>query len=623
MAKGVRFIVVAGAALAIASSRLASGAPPAPVERGGAKSVRPTTAEIRTSVNALLGWQVGIFSSVFPALTFSESATLADALGLANIGGDSNQKVSPQIDKNLDFRLSPEDMAVVKEKLSALRLKMTAYHVESIPSDDESCRKLFIFAKDMGVETIVTSEMPSSLPALDKLAGESAINVAIESQDDPESLVSAIQSLSPHIGVSADFAKWMEQGLRPADGLATIKDRLMVVRLRDRSALGANGRDVRLGTGAADLQKFLLEVAEQEPQPEEKPNACVNCSRPYGGTKPLFIALDVDPWQVMIATGPQPGTSGGAFADLWQKAADFETAVRPAMGYRVEEDARFIPPTSADRIPAEEKQKIEAALPRKAVASPRRLRKLLVIDLVPAGAYYHDTAAHANFAIQKMSEYTRAYQPIFSNDLNNLRYPNILKFDAVFLNSGDGEVFSDPEVLNGLIRFVREGGGVAGLHGASYASMDVPEFGELIGAQSGPHRVETATLKIDDPDSPLTKQFASSPLTAELGGKGFPYTDEFYHFLPTGPYSREKLHVLISIDAQKTDLSKWHVRPDNDYGLVWLRSYGEGRVFNCAMGHTPTLFETPALAQMMLNAIQFVLGDLPADTTPSAMLAKR
>jgi hypothetical protein len=293
------------------------------------------------------------------------------------------------------------------------------------------------------------------------------------------------------------------------------------------------------------------------------------------------------------------------------------------MGYRVEEDARFIPPTSTDRILAEDKQKIEAALPRKAVVSPKQPRKLLVVDLVPAGAYYHDTAAHANFAIQKMAEHTGAYQPTFSNDLNNLTYPNILKFDAVFLNSGDGEVFSDPQVLNGLIRFVQEGGGVAGLHGASYASMDVPEFGELIGAQSGPHRVETATLKIDDPDSPLTKQFASSPLTAELGGKGFPYTDEFYHFLPTGPYSREKLHVLISIDAQKTDLSKWHVRPDNDYGLVWVRSYGEGRVFNCAMGHTPTLFETPALAQMMLNAIQFVLGDLPADTTPSAMLARR
>jgi type 1 glutamine amidotransferase len=139
--------------------------------------------------------------------------------------------------------------------------------------------------------------------------------------------------------------------------------------------------------------------------------------------------------------------------------------------------------------------------------------------------------------------------------------------------------------------------------------MDLPDFTELIGAADGPHRVEPATLKIDDPDSPLTRHF---------NGKGFIRSDEFYHFLPTGPYSRDKLHVLISIDAAKSDLSNWKVRPDNDYGSVWIRSYGKGRVFNCAMGHTPTFFATPDLAQLILNAIQFILGDLPADTTPSA-----
>jgi type 1 glutamine amidotransferase len=293
------------------------------------------------------------------------------------------------------------------------------------------------------------------------------------------------------------------------------------------------------------------------------------------------------------------------------------------MGYRVEQDALMIPITSADRIPADVKQKIDAALPRQPLATPKKPRKLLVVDLCPAGAYYHDTAAHANLAIRQMAEYTDAFQAVFSNDLNNLKYPAILQFDAVFLNSGDGEVFADPEVLDGLMRLVREGGGVAGLHGASYASMDVPDFGDLIGAQDGAHHVETATLKIDDPNTPLTRQFASSPLTAEFGGKGFVYTDEFYHFLPTGPYSREKLHVLISVDTAKSDMGNWHVRPDNDYGLVWVKSYGAGRVFNCAMGHTPTLFATPALAQMMLGAIQFVLGDLPMDTTPSALLGTK
>jgi type 1 glutamine amidotransferase len=245
---------------------------------------------------------------------------------------------------------------------------------------------------------------------------------------------------------------------------------------------------------------------------------------------------------------------------------------------------------------------------------PKKPRKLLVIDLCPAGGYYHATIAHANLAIELMAKNTGAYQAVFSNDLNNLRYPAIKQFDGVFLNSVVGEVFPDPAVLGGLLRFVREGGGVAGIHGSTYASMDLPEFTELMGAADGPHRVEPATLKIDDPDSPLTRHF---------NGKGFTRSDEFYHFLPTGPYSRDKLHVLISIDAAKSDLSNWKVRPDNDYGSVWIRSYGKGRVFNCAMGHTPTLFATPDMAQLILNSIQFILGDLPADTTPSAKLSAK
>jgi type 1 glutamine amidotransferase/sugar phosphate isomerase/epimerase len=621
MNRNMRLLAVATMAVTSLSAQLAVAAPAPPPDLGPSKSVRVNSAAIRTSVGPLLGWELGTSSAVFGALTFSDAAGLADALGLATIQGDSRQKVSSLIDKNLDFQLPPDGIAAVKARLAELRLKMVAYRVESI--DESSAAQLFAFAKELGVKTIITGAVPSSLSTVEKLAADNGMGVAIAIDGDPKTVMSAIGNAGPHVGVGLDFGNLIEQGIKPVDALAMVKDRLMAVRLRDRNHLGPNGRDVPLGTGVAEAQKFFLEVAKQEPPPIEDPSKCVNCSRPYGGTKPLFIALDVDPWQVVIAAGPQPGTSRGAFAELWRQADEFEKVVRPAMGYRIEQDAKLIPITPTDRIPADVKQKIEAALPKQALVTPKAPRKLLIVDVAPAGAYYHDTAAHANFAIQKMADTTGAFQAIFSNDLNNLKYPKILDYDAVFMNSGDGEVFSDPEVLNGLIRFVHEGGGLAGLHGASYASMDVPEFGELIGAQSGPHHVEKATLKVDDPDSPLTKQFAGSPLTAELGGKGFVYTDEFYHFLPDGPYSRDKLHVLISIDAEKSDLSNWHVRPDKDYGLVWIKSYGKGRVFNCAMGHTPTLFETPALAQMMLGAIQFVLGDLPADTTPSAMLTMK
>jgi len=255
---------------------------------------------------------------------------------------------------------------------------------------------------------------------------------------------------------------------------------------------------------------------------------------------------------------------------------------------------------------------IRDASPHQAIVKPNKVRKLLILDLCPQGGFYHRTVPYANLALQYMAKNTDAFEPIFNNDLDNLKYPKIKEYDAVFLNNIVGPVFSDPDVINGLIRFVREGGGVAAIHGSTFASTDVPQYGELLGATAAPHRAfEAAMLKIDDPNSPITKQFE---------GHDIAYVDELYHVPPSGPYSREKLHVLMSIDIAKSGPPPpgLAVRPDNDYGLVWIKSYGNGRVFNCALGHTVLLFGTPQMAQMVLGGIQFVLGDLDADTTPSA-----
>ena len=564
------------------------------------ESVRPAgSRHVRTTVTSLLGWSVGVPSDAFRQLTFTEAAVKTDAMGLAFIEGYDTQKTSPEITKNLDYNLTEDEMSAVRKKLQALKLKMPAYHVDRIGTDEGSRRKVLSFARSLGATTVVCNCDAASLPELDKLAEQVDINVALEAKD-PKNAMSLIAGRSARIGISADTGKWMEAGVKPVQALAELNNKLMVIRLRDRNALGAKGHDVALGSGAADVTQFLVEISKQEPQPQEQPDKCSNCSRPYGGTRPLFIAIS------------PAGAGDDVAANLTSSIEGFEKDVRPAMGYRVEEDSKFIPITSTARIPADVKQKIEAALPQQALAKPKKTRKLLVVDICPAGAYYHDTAAHANFAIQLMAKNTGAYEPIFSNDLNNLKYPKIKSFDAVFLNSSDGPVFADPKVLAGLTRFVHEGGGLAGIHGSSFASMDVPEFGELLGAADGPHHVEKATLKIDDPNSPIMKGFKVDD---------FPYVDEFYHFPPTGPYSREKLHVLLSIDAPKSDLSMWHVRPDNDYGLVWVKKEGKGRVFNCALGHTPTLFETPALAEMILGGIQYTLGDLQVDATPSARLS--
>jgi type 1 glutamine amidotransferase len=394
-----------------------------------------------------------------------------------------------------------------------------------------------------------------------------------------------------------EFAKALEIELvltREAPAAAAAKDLAgITVAVEDSRGLYKQG-DKTVGANLGDAKNagpLLLELSKQQP-PErpEWPNKCGDCGTSRPSVRPLFFTIT-------------PGS-----------AENYDRAVRGAEGYRVNEISRMMPITTTDRIPAEEKQKIDAAIPRQALAKPSRARKLLIVDVCPAGGFYHTTIAHGNLMLELIAKYTGAYEPVFDNNLDNLKYPRIKQYDAVFLNSVVGPVFADPEVLDGLIRYVREGGGVAGLHGTTFASQDLREFGELMGAQEGPHQYngEPGTLKIDDPTSPLTRHF---------GGKGFSMMDEFYHFPPTGPYTREKLHVLLSVDADKTGLKRWeHIRPDRDYGMAWIKREGKGRVFNMVLGHRPEFYMHADLMKLMVGGIQFVLGDLEADATPSAKL---
>jgi uncharacterized protein len=542
-------------------------------------SVRPADrGRMRTSATTILGWRLGARPDA--SITFSDAAQKADASGLSAVEGVSTQQVSAELPTPLDYNLTADEVAKVKNRLDELRLRMPAYFLKVLPGDDGSRRKAFAFAKELGADMIIVPADSASFAELDKLANETGMNVAVVTQNTAAAMA-ALEPLSHHIGLSVDLAAWA----KPLDGLPQVKDRLLSADLHN----------------VADASPFLVELSRLQPpvlQPDWPPARDGGAKKSEG--KPLFLTLD-----------PANG-------ELSQSADAYDKAVLPAIAYRIDTLSRMQTISTPDKLPADVRQKIDAAIPRQAVVKPERPRKLLILDLCVNGGYYHASIPDGNLALELIGKYTGAYVPTFSNDLDNLKYPKIKEWDAVFLNSVEGELFIDPEVMHGLMRFVEEGGGVAGLHAVTFASVDVPEFGNLIGAQTGAHKYngEMGTLRIEDPDSPLTKQF---------GGRDFDFLDEFYHFLPTGPYSREKLHILLSLDPARTKQSanRYTTRPDNDYGMVWISSYGKGRVFNCALGHRPEFYETANMEQLLLAATQFVLGDLKADTTPSAQLAKK
>ncbi len=98
----------------------------------------------------------------------------------------------------LDYNVAPPEQGRIKARLADLRMRMPLYRAGRIAAD----RKLFEFAKNIGIETIVGVADPKLLPELDKLANEFGVNIALD--HNPKTGMAALAGLSKRIGMNAD-----------------------------------------------------------------------------------------------------------------------------------------------------------------------------------------------------------------------------------------------------------------------------------------------------------------------------------------------------------------------------------------------------------------------------------
>jgi type 1 glutamine amidotransferase len=141
-----------------------------------------------------------------------------------------------------------------------------------------------------------------------------------------------------------------------------------------------------------------------------------------------------------------------------------------------------------------------------------------------------------------------------------------------------------------------------------------PEFNKLIGGYFKFHwpDPQLITVKIDDPNSPLTAMFH---------GKEFEIHDETYTFIQES-FSRKNVHVLTSIDYDKMSAAdkakESNPRSDGDYALSYIRREGKGRVFYEGHGHSDRVYAMTPMLEHLRAGIQYAIGDLKADDSPSA-----
>jgi hypothetical protein len=582
----------------IAAAGLAAQTPTAkPTFERAPDALARVTWRTRTLVGdeRLTNWKLALPATGVRGATFLDAVVSADAAVVDFIEGASTQAVSPQMQKLLDVNLTPGEIAAIRGRMGNVR--MLTYRVGRLAADTPARHKLFAFAKAMAVKTIVVPSN-STLDGLDALADEFGINVAVLADAaTPARTMKALEGRSRRLGVGVDTGMWAQEGIAPRDALPFVKDRLLYINLRDRSARGAGARNVRLGQGVGRLAELFDELNRLD-------------------VRPLVMTLDT-------------GGIVNAPAELFRAVEAFEAAVQPAYGVNFARFAKTRPirwdlvtpgrgetmsPAEKEKRSAEVRQKIDAAVPRQAYARPRKPRKLLVIESLHGMS--HNTIPHTNVMIERMGKITGGWETVFDNNVENLKYPKIKEYDGVFLNSIVGEFLPDLEAREGLARFVREGGGLGGIHGTPWASRNWDEFAEMIGAQSAPHRIEQGIMKVYDPASPIMKPF---------GGKDLSFREEYYRFEHEGQgrlrWDKVRVLMTVALDDPKVEPRPWngYKRPDNVYPVTWIRSYGKGRMFYCSLGHMPETFMTPEIVGHFLAGLQFLLGDLDADTTPNPL----
>ena len=260
---------------------------------------------------------------------------------------------------------------------------------------------------------------------------------------------------------------------------------------------------------------------------------------------------------------------------------------------------------------------IEAASPDRAPAKPAKSRKVLVWG----HTWTHQPNPYAEKALVILGHKTGAFQAVVSDDPRLLLGDRLPQFDALVMNNiHEPEPFLpedftrrtkeqktaarkfDKAVKQSILDYVRSGKGLVGIHAATAAFQNWPEYGKMLGGYYGGHIYQDVAIKVDEPQHSVNACFR---------GKTWRINDEIY--ISREPYSRQKLHILLSLDLdQMTDPAK---RPDKDYAVSWINRYGKGRVFYTTLGHASETYWNPLFLQHLLAGIQFAISDLPVTDT--------
>jgi sugar phosphate isomerase/epimerase len=209
----------------------------------------------------------------FRRFTFAETLLKLKELGVEAVEAYPGQALSADMPGvRFDHNLTPEQIAKTRELLKASGIALYGYGVTDIGKTEESMRKVFDFARKMGIRTVVCEPADDDFTLLEKLVKEYNIRIAIHNHPPgtkysmPETVFNHVDGKDPRIGSCFDSGHFMRGMNDPREAMKLLEGRVLDVHLKDRSDFGtAKGVvDVPWGSGKGAVRDLLAELTLQD-----------------------------------------------------------------------------------------------------------------------------------------------------------------------------------------------------------------------------------------------------------------------------------------------------------------------------------------------------------------------
>jgi len=223
-----------------------------------------------TSSADKLGWQLAVHSYTFRKFSIDDAIAKTAAMGVhyMSISGSVNFVGTNSI-PTPSLSVEQQQELLGKLKAAGIAPKFVNIGVVQLPPDEAKSRKVFEFAKQFGIDTLVAEPEPAALDIVEKLCKEFNIKVAFHDHPkpsrywNPDTVLEAVKGRTPLMGACADVGHWMRSGLDPLECLKKLEGRIICLHFKDLNEMGPKAHDVPWGTGIGQTKALMAELKRQ------------------------------------------------------------------------------------------------------------------------------------------------------------------------------------------------------------------------------------------------------------------------------------------------------------------------------------------------------------------------